>query len=345
MFRKFQFFISYLYVCIFLLLMIIFVGCETASGPGANDLKQELMNEPAHNFESFRSFFDPSSKLVERVRANDDFILDYLKDFDNDDSYEFYQPTQQEIDLLDKYFELLPSKYIDILKARLVGVYFIENYVASGMTEFVLRKDKDEVYCFMVFNSNLINVPMDEWISKKENTCFIDTDPNLNIAINIDSPYTGLLYILIHECTHVMDYATSITPYVEPDIGTLYNTLNNTSAFTDNVWAEYRIPFGINAFGHRDKISFYGFKNGPLLADTNAVELYMNFSKSRFVSLYGSSNWAEDLAEYMTFYHLTQKLGLDYSINVNYHKSLKFSYRPFENADIISRIHDLPDFY
>lgn len=319
----------------------MFLGCETASGPGTSDFKHELMKEPAHNFGSYNDFFNPQSKLVDRIRIQDDFVLDYLKKYDDNDSYEFYQPTEQEKVLFEEYLELLPDNYLDVLESRVVGIYFIDNYLASGMTDFVLCQDSDELFCFLVFNPALINVPMEEWITKKENSCFVDTDPNLNINVSIESPYTGLLYILIHESTHVMDYVLSISPYVEPDIGELNSKMDATTSFTERVWSDYRIPFGINNYEMRDYVTFYGFKNGPLIADTNAVELYTNLSNSLFISLYGSANWAEDLAEYMTFYHLTQTLNLDYSINVTYHKALKFTYIPFEKSEILNRINNI----
>jgi hypothetical protein len=322
---------------LFLLIIIAFVGCETASGPGTTDFKEELMKEPAHNFEYYKSFFDPQSKLADRIRSSDGFVLEYLEEYDGVDNYEFYQPTDQEKDLLEEYLELLPEGYLEVLQSRITGIYFVENYVASGMTDYVLCKDSDDIYCILIFNPDLINVPMEEWITKKENTCFIDTDPNLNIRINIESSYTGLLYILIHETTHVMDYVLSITPYTEPDIGKLNGTLENTSDFTDGIWDNYRTPTAVNNYELRDLVTFYGFKGGPLIADTSAVDIYTNLGKSSFVSLYGSTNWAEDLAEYMTYYHLTQNLGLDYSINVTYHKAMKFSYQPFEKSDVVSR--------
>ena len=328
-----------------ILLAIALAGCEIASGPDDEDFKKELMQEPAHNFSYYDDFFDPSSSLVDRIRTEDQFVLEYLMDFDNKDNYSFYEPTEKQKELLDEYFKLLPLKYQEKLSERLLAIYFVNDYVASGMTDYVLEKNSDDIYTILIFNSALIDHPMDSWITKKENTCFIDDDESIDIEIDIDSEYTGLLYILIHECTHVMDYTTEITPYTEPDIGKLKNTMDNTSPFTEGVWTDYRNPQGENDFFLRDKISFYGFKNGPLLSEEFAIDIYTNLMKSKFVSLYGSTNWAEDLAEYMTYYHLTQKLGLEYSITVYFDDSLVFRYAPFNNDDILSRIDDLPDFY
>ena len=43
---------------------------------------------------------------------------------------------------------------------------------------------------------------------------------------------------------------------------------------------------------------------------------YVNLSKSPFVSLYGSQNWAEDFADMATFYYLTQILKQPYEIKI-----------------------------
>lgn len=334
--------LKYMWIIVF---TFILYGCEIASGPDEGDFKKELMQEPAHNFSYYDDFFDPSSSLIDRIRTDDQFVLEYLMDFDSKDNYSLYEPTEKQEELLDEYFRLLPAKYQETLTDRLLAIYFVNNYVASGMTDYVLKENSDDIYTILILNPDLIDHPMDSWITKKENTCFYDNEDGFEIKIEIESEYTGLLYILLHECTHVMDYTTEITPYTEPDIGKLKNTLDNTSPFTENIWSDYRKPTEENDFALRDKITFYGFNNGPLLSDDYAIDIYLNLMKSEFVSLYGSINWAEDLAEYMTYYHLTQKMDMNYSINVYIDDSLVFSYAPFNNEDILSRINTLPDFY
>lgn len=330
---------------ILLFFALIFISCESTQDAPELTHKEKLLSQQAHDFRSYEDFFDPASKLSDRVRTGDDFITDLLLDYEGGRDYNYYQPTESELTLLEDYFALLPKKYIEVLEERLLAIYFVEDFFASGMTDYVLVPDNDEIYCILFFEPELINVPMQDWVTKKENTCFFKESDSLDIKISLASDYTGLMYILAHECTHVMDYVTEITPYVEPDIGELRDAMDATSAFTDNIWDEYRTPTDSNNFVYRASVTFYGYKGGPLISNANAFVMYEELMETKFVSLYGSLNWAEDLAEYMTFYHLTQKLGIDYRIELYYQGELFFSYAPFYRNEIISRFNNLPDFY
>jgi hypothetical protein len=231
------------------------------------------------------------------------------------------------------------------MRERLIGIYFIKGYQASGMTDFVLDPAGDDIYCIMFLNPETMEHNMQEWVTHKENTCFIDDDPATEIRIRLSDEYTGLLYILAHECTHVVDYSTHVTPYTEPAIGKLLGRMDAASAFTDDVWTDYRTPAADCDYQMREDISFYGFGGGPLLSDTAAVGIYSGLAGSPFVSLYGSLSWAEDLAEYMCFNHLVNHLGIEYKIEVIRNDSLIFEYEPFSRQQVAGRIDHVPDYY
>ncbi|MFA6434901.1 MAG: hypothetical protein WCW52_09420 [Elusimicrobiales bacterium] len=82
------------------------------------------------------------------------------------------------------------------------------------------------------------------------------------------------------------------------------------------VWDDYSKPAAAGDFPLRDKLTFYGLSDGPLLNPEQAPELYVEFSRSPFVSLYGSRNWAEDFAELVTFWMITRQLRQPYMITV-----------------------------
>ena len=53
---------------------------------------------------------------------------------------------------------------------------------------------------------------------------------------------------------------------------------------------------------------------GEPLAIDRAESVYAALRRTPFVSPYGSSNWYDDLAEFVAVYHLTEKLGQPYRI-------------------------------
>ena len=57
--------------------------------------------------------------------------------------------------------------------------------------------------------------------------------------------------------------------------------------------------------------------------------MYQGLSKTPFVSLYSCQMWAEDLAEFVAFYHLHHKLGQPYSISVLKNGKTVYRYEPF----------------
>jgi len=48
-----------------------------------------------------------------------------------------------------------------------------------------------------------------------------------------------------------------------------------------------------------------------------ASVIYKGLARSSFISLYGSKNWAEDLAEMATFQMITAKLGQPYIVTLS----------------------------
>ena len=59
-----------------------------------------------------------------------------------------------------------------------------------------------------------------------------------------------------------------------------------------------------------------GLNDGPKIDISDAQALYEQFASSSFMSLYGCLSWAEDFAEFVTWYHYSNKLGQPYRIRL-----------------------------
>jgi hypothetical protein len=97
-------------------------------------------------------------------------------------------------------------------------------------------------------------------------------------------------------------------------------------------------------FPNRKNVTFYG-DGGPKINISDARELYERLMMTPFVSLYGSMNWAEDFAESMTFYHITQVLGQPYEIRYARNGDQARVFRPMESPRVKERFSILQKLY
>lgn len=322
------------------LLFIIVLSLSCFSCEKKKSFRELVEENPVYHLENY-PFFDPGNPLAERVVPAPDFILSYLKEIDNRDDYKVYPLSDEEIALCAEYLDKLPEQHKKILKKRLVGIYFIENFLGSGMADFVLDSERI-LYCNLFLNPETIQNDISTWMSFRENSCFIKEEPGKNSQITIiqdcGKDYTGLMYILLHETTHVVDYVCSITPYIEEAIKVIFNKKHVHTKFTQNVWDTADKPVKEYDFDLRPEITFYGMGGGPKISKKDAEALYTGCEKTPFASLYGSLNWADDLAEFYTWYYYTTVLNQSYEIRIYKGDTLMHTFKPMEGEKVRQRI-------
>ncbi len=321
---------------IFFLLSFILILISNA---GSEDIKQIIQTTPAHQYKNFT--FDPQTSIVQRIKKKPDFILKYLADLDNRKDYTIYTPTKMETEIISDYINKLPPLNRKTMKERLLAVYFINNFTSSGLTEWVVDEN-GKMFAFMVFNPNVLKKNITELLSFKEITNFIQ-EKNWDIILDCGTKYSGFFYILIHESTHIVDYVHRITPYTEPSLKNLYPDMKTSTPFTLGYWNDYYKPD--TEFAFRSKITFYGIGKGPALKYSEAPEIYKNLAMSPFPTLYSSISWAEDIAEFVTFYHLTEKLHQKFSIQVYKNKKPVYTHEPMNSPLVRKRFDALQIFY
>ncbi len=279
-------------------------GCSRAAG--GPDLSL-----PAYRLESYG--FNPSSTVESRITAPPRFLLEHLMKMDGRKNYKARALTPAERRTVMSYYGSLPPLNRKIIRERVVGIYFIDNFLGSGLADFIVGPGR-EVYAYLAINPSVMDRSLSDWMTYREKTCFKPDGKSYDIRVDCGTRYTGLMYILLHETTHIVDYVEGVTPYTEEGLKKVRPVTSDETAFTRGIWRAYDRPR--EDFPFRKGLTFYGMNKGPLLKMSECDKTYNGFSLSPFVSLYGSQNWAEDLAEYLTFYHLTEKLGQDYVIRV-----------------------------
>ena len=312
-------------------LLILAVASMVACAPLAFNAKRaERAKTPALDFSLYQ--FDAGTPLAGRVCDPPDFVLDYLRKMDERPDYAAHVFSEKERALVKTNLDLLPSGYKTILRERLLGLYFVDGFLGSGYTEFVLD-GRGRVFSFMVLNSKVLKENLSDWLTLKETSAFVPDTDKVKITVDCGPSASALTWILLHEATHAADYAENFTPYVEPALWELEGKPERASGFTGGTWADYAALKDGAAWPYTGKVRFYGMGKGPGLPLSKAEEVYAALARTPFASLYATQNWAEDLAEYMAFYHLTQTLGLPYTIRVVQNNSTVFEFRPFADKD------------
>ena len=324
--------------CLLLPVALCLLSCASVS---QRDFTEAIRQEPAKRLESYA--FDPKSSLVSRIGIAPDFLLKYLSTTDKKDGYTPYMPDSREMAMIDEYLAKLPSLHKRVLRERLLAVYFVNNFWGSGMADFVLGEHA-ELYTILIINPQTMKHDLTAWMTYRENTIFKDDDAFSKIIVNCGTEYTGLMYALLHETTHIVDYVRKFTPYTDREMGILNKTSGKT-AFVKDVWADFRTPEAANDDKKRKNITVYGFDNGPLLSRKDAVSLYERLSRTPFPSLYGWTAWPEDFAEYVTWRHLTANLKQPYTIAVYDHDKLVFTLAPFNSGPVLRRMTSLQDIF
>ena len=320
---------------VFILLMISAISCSSAGLRGA------LSNDGVHHIRNYT--FNPSSDLPSRIVPIPSAYLDILKKFDGRSDYESYKISGQELSMFKEYLGYLPQLNRKTMQQKTVAVYFIKNFAGAGMADYVLG-DNNDLYTILIVNPDVMKKTISQWQIYREQGSFVKTEAGMRLDIDCGARYTALLYLLIHESSHIVDYVHNATPYVEPNTAELFGNKKDSRDFVGGVWDDYARPIEKYEVKNTDKLSPYGL-SPAVLPDTDMVKLYENLKKTPFVSLYGSRIWAEDFAESSTFYFLTQIMKQPYKISM-YEKDKKIlEYSPEENPLVSARWKQLQFLY
>lgn len=305
-------------------------------GDAHKDFFRSLAETPAKNLKNYD--FDASVPLAARVKPAPPFVLEYLRAMDKATSYSSYTPTPDELTLIEAYAAQLPRLNREALNSRVIGIYFVNNFLGSGMTDYVLD-DKKNMFTILIFNPATLKNDMSTWMTIRENSCFIRNDQRVTVTVKCGNLYVGFMYALLHESSHVVDYLNQTTPYVDKDAKLLKaGNVPSATAFTRGVWKDFDTPIRKYDFPERKQATFYGLGNGPKLAITDAPKIYEQLRETPFVSLYGSQAWPEDFAEFATWYHFTQKLGQPYEITYSDGTNPPKVLRPMESSIVRERV-------
>jgi hypothetical protein len=261
----------------------------------------------------------PVSARIQKMPPD---MLKVLQDYDQSigmrrsDQYVARMATVQELALINSYIALLPYSYQNIFNKKLLAVYLVDGLSGAGLTDWVIDRD-GHTYYYQVFNSSLLKVSLDDWLTYKENAYFESSVTSPAIRVQTNTAYKALMYGLLHEGAHIVDFELGVTPFMDPLHRRLNGRAKETSAFTDAVWLQRTQPATRYEFKRRGDLNVYGeFANKGLLPRYELAEMFSQLIQTPFVTFYSGTSWNEDFADSMTYQLIEKRLGGAVSVDL-----------------------------
>ena len=305
-------------------------GCVHTAGPSLSSI---FASSPFRQLGYYH--FDPNLPPEQRVRAIPADLLRAQAEADRTDRYSPYVPNISERELLAGYLQLLPDEMRRVIRDRLIAFYFVNDFMGSGMTDYLLD-EKGEVYVVVYLNPEVLRNDISTWLTQKESTAFY-AEPGTGVKIDCGTKYKGLMYILLHEGAHMVDFVEGRTPFVERNFVVSGRGTVADNGYTKGIWKGYDTPVGRYEVAKPGAIAFYDQGEQRKIQPEEAVGIYRNLARTPFVSLYGTLNWAEDFAELTAFHYLTETLGQPYRITVHGSKGETFAFSPMSSKAVRER--------
>jgi hypothetical protein len=242
--------------------------------------------------------------LFEQTRADDREI-----GVAHTERYAAHAPSAAESALLKSYLELLPPAHRAVFEKKLLGIYMVDDFAGAALTDWAADAD-GKVYYYLVLNSELFSRSIDDWLTLKDNSSFDDAGAGPTIRVRTGTDYKALLYGLLHEGAHVVDYELAVTPYVDDLHRKFAARTAERSAFTDDVWLGRQKPKAEYDFKHRADVYLYRiFSSKALIPRRELATMFDQLAATPFVSFYSGTSWNEHLADFLTYHHIESKLG------------------------------------
>jgi len=281
---------------------------------------------------------DPSKPLTARIGNTPPEVIQKFRDAG-------MSPTLHRLSKADsvkvvRAFKMLPPLHARVLKDHLLGISFLDNMPNTALTATMNPESPFPVFT-ITFRAEILKQDVSQWLTWKEMGYYEKDNPSLQVSIDAGR-LDAILYVLLHEATHVVDGSLDLLG-MNKTRGTFDREADLKKNFTQGIWTD-RTELNANL---ADTLTLRSrFRGGARLLPIHlAREIYESAAKKPFVSLYATSSWHEDLAEYLTITHFTKKLKQPFRITIKDRGKEIFSYEPIKSAAVSWRIPLMQYFY
>jgi hypothetical protein len=280
---------------------------------------------------------DPDVPLIGRLGEPPDSVLTIFREAGM--SPKSYSPNTEDQQKILAALRILPPLHQKVLTQRLRTISLLSDMPNTALTSAVNSDEPDTLFDITI-RAAILSQSAAEWIAGKESSCFNWKESAFTLRADVGE-ITAIQYVLLHEATHIVDATLEITPSLTrvPN-GVLPDT---ATPFTRDVWDDARTP----VIRYRDAgLMAIRFRPGGKVVDASTMRgLYEALARTPFVTLYGSSARTEDLAEFLTVYHLTQKLHQPFRITIHNGPEEVFAHSPMTSETVRSRFDLMRHFY
>jgi hypothetical protein len=248
-----------------------------------------------------------------------------------------HELTKTEKEKISKAISILPPLHQKVLKDHLHSISFMDNMPNTALTSLIVNPGPVKIFN-ITFRAEILNETISKWATWKENTCYSKAENN-NYQVVIEAgEMDAIVYVLLHEATHVVDMVLNTTPPMD-DTKQVWSA---QTPFTVGIWHKPTEPL---ADATNSLLETTRFRSGEVLPISSAPDVYKALQETPFCSLYSMASWSEDLAEMLTIYHLTQKMNQPFKIVIKQDEMDIFTYEPFTNPKVVKRQNNLAVFY
>jgi hypothetical protein len=120
-----------------IIFFVTMTACIVFSCKTTEIITEQAQTPPHKRLESYE--FDPGIPLIDRVSEIPDFVLSYYRNAENMPSYSPYIPSGRETEEIKRCLERLPKIPRRILEERMVGIYFLENFINRRYDKIVYQ--------------------------------------------------------------------------------------------------------------------------------------------------------------------------------------------------------------
>jgi hypothetical protein len=287
-----------------------------------------------------RHGLDPSRPLELRVGSSPASVLALLRE-PGQPGPQAHALTAAERSQLSAAIRALPPLHRRILGTHVRVLSFLDRMPNTALTSTVNPNESFRLFD-ITFNARILHENVSEWLTRKERTCFETKGSPLQIDVEAGTKVDALVYVLLHEATHIVDSCERITPPFAD--GKPTRTANRPpTAFTEGIWSDVTLPVGLYRDPVREQVLFYA--DCPPMPLDRAPTVYDYLRRTPFASLYGGRNWLDDLAEYVSVYHLTEVLKQPYRIVVRRDGTEVVAYEPMKSELVRRRVGQMKRFY
>jgi hypothetical protein len=268
------------------------------------------------------------SSLVDRVLpAPASFLKKYAGELDARLSSHAVTPAERKI-VAEALARLTPVQQ-EVLQKRLHAIFFVDGLPNNALTHPADDSVPKRMYSIAI-RAGVLRETASELVTRKERTLFDTAGSDMSVAIDAGS-IDAMTYVLLHEATHIVDGSLGVIR--DTAAPAKYNAL------VRDIWRDRITP--ADPYRQSLLMEVRYRQHGHVLPISKAPDLYDALGRTPFISVYGSCNWHEDIAELLAWTELTERLNQPYRILIEKHGKVIRVIEPAKSKLVKARLKNL----